>query len=264
MGMASKDDGGESGSVEVILPDGFGSSFSTKEIRAKFVRKVYATLLIQLLITLGFIAVFVFTPTIKDFYCTDTYTDGAIVHCLRPSQNGFIMYIVSYVIFFVTYFTIMCCKSVRRKSPGNMIALAVFTLSLSIWVASISVYHDAYWVLMAVGITAALCLGLTLFACQTRWDFTGMGIYLFAASMVLFLFGIMAIIFWARDYPIIHTVYSALLALLFSGFLIYDTQQILGGRKYEMSPEEHIYASIVLYIDVVYIFLSILNIGGRR
>ena len=32
-----------------------------------------------------------------------------------------------------------------------------------------------------------------------------MGIYLFAASMVLFLFGIMAIIFWARDYPIIHT-----------------------------------------------------------
>ena len=83
------------------------------------------------------------------------------------------MYIVSYVIFFVTYFTIMCCKSVRRKSPGNMIALAVFTLSLSIWVASISVYHDAYWVLMAVGITAALCLGLTLFACQTRWDFTG-------------------------------------------------------------------------------------------
>ena len=35
MGMSSKDDGGESGSVEVILPDGFGSSFSTKEIRAK-------------------------------------------------------------------------------------------------------------------------------------------------------------------------------------------------------------------------------------
>ena len=33
--MSSKDDGGESGSVEVILPDGFGSSFSTKEIRAK-------------------------------------------------------------------------------------------------------------------------------------------------------------------------------------------------------------------------------------
>ena len=29
----------EAGSVEVILPDGFGSSFSTKEIRAKVILK---------------------------------------------------------------------------------------------------------------------------------------------------------------------------------------------------------------------------------
>ena len=58
-------------------------------------------------------------------------------------------------------------------------------------------------------------------------------------------------------------VYSALIAILFSFFLIYDTQQIMGGKKYEMNPEEHIYASIVLYIDVVYIFLAILNLGRR-
>ena len=30
-----KDDGGEGGSEVVILPDGFGSSFSTQAIRAK-------------------------------------------------------------------------------------------------------------------------------------------------------------------------------------------------------------------------------------
>ena len=58
-------------------------------------------------------------------------------------------------------------------------------------------------------------------------------------------------------------MYSALIAILFSFFLIYDTQQIMGGKKYEMNPEEHIYASIVLYIDVVYIFLAILNLGRR-
>lgn len=144
-----------------------------------------------------------------------------------------------------------------------MIVMGIFTLALSIWVASISIYHDAYWVLMAVGITAALCLGLTLFSFQTKIDFTGIGIYLFAASWILFLFGILAVIFFARNYPIVHTVYSALIAILFSFFLIYDTQQIMGGKKYEMNPEEHIYASIVLYIDVVYIFLAILNLGRR-
>lgn len=54
---------------------------------------------------------------------------------VRPSHEGFIMYIVSYVIFFVTYFALMCCKSVRRKSPVNMIVMGIFTLALSIWVA---------------------------------------------------------------------------------------------------------------------------------
>jgi len=261
-----KNDNGEDGSVDVILPQGFGSSFSTQQIRAKFIRKVYATLLSQLTITVGFIAVFVFTPGIRNFYCNDVmYDDNGIGHCGKygVSQNGFIVYIVSYIIFFITYLTIACCSSVRRKSPGNMIAMAIFTLSLTVWVASIAMYHDVYWVFMAIGITAALCLGLTLFSFQTKIDFTGMGMYLFAACWILFIFGILAIIFLAKNWPVVHTVYSALMALLFSAFLIYDTQQIMGGKKYEISPEEHVYASIQLYIDVVYIFLAILNLGKR-
>lgn len=228
---------------------------------------------------------FVFVPGIREFYCTNIRYDGVVGHCLSASQNGFIVYIVSYIIFFITYFAIACCESVRRKSPGNMIAMAIFTLSLSVWVSSIAIYHDVYWVFMAIGITAALCLGLTLFSFQTKIDFTGWGIYLFAASWILFLFGILAIVFFAKGYPVVHTgtyrcltmifakifflpiilfsVYSALVAILFSGFLIYDTQQIMGGKKYEISPEEHVYASIQLYIDVVYIFLAILNLGRR-
>ena len=87
--------------------------------------------------------------------------------------------------------------------------------------------------------------------------------YLFAATWILFIFGILAIVFFARGYPVVHTVYSALIALLFSVYLIYDTQQIMGGKKYEISPEEHIYASVQLYIDVVYIFLAILSLGRK-
>ena len=42
----------------------------------------------------------------------------------------------------------------------------------------------------------------------------------------------------------LFTVYSALMAILFSFFLIYDTQQLMGGKKYSISPEEHIFAAI--------------------
>jgi len=34
----------------------------------------------------------------------------------------------------------------------------------------------------------------------------------------------------------------------------------MGGKKYAISPEEHVYASVQLYIDVVYIFLAILSL----
>merc|ERR1712107_832899 len=142
-----KTDQGEDGSVDVIMPDGFGSSFATKEIRAKFVRKVYATLLSQLAITVAIMMLFIFVATIRQFYCTDiSYDENNIGHCLRPTHNGFIVYIVSYVIFFITYMAIACCESVRRKSPGNMVAMGVFTLALSVMTGSIAIYHDVYWV----------------------------------------------------------------------------------------------------------------------
>lgn len=37
----------------------------------------------------------------------------------------------------------------------------------------------------------------------------------------------------------------------------------MGGKKYSISPEEHVYAAVQLYVDIVYIFLAILNLGRR-
>ena len=37
---------------------------------------------------------------------------------------------------------------------------------------------------------------------------------------------------------------------------------ILGGRRYSLSPEEHVYGALQLYLDVVYIFLGFLGLSG--
>ena len=50
------------------MPEGFGSSFSDKSIRMKFVRKVYTILLIQLAVTTGIVALFILTP-IRGLMC---------------------------------------------------------------------------------------------------------------------------------------------------------------------------------------------------
>ena len=57
--------------------------------------------------------------------------------------------------------------------------------------------------------------------------------------------------------------YSAVGCLIFSLYLIYDTQIMLGGKhKYSLSPEEYIFAALNLYLDIINLFLYILRIIG--
>jgi len=113
---------------------------------------------------------------------------------------------------------------------------------------------------MAVGITAAVCLALTIFAMQTKVDFTVMGGVLLACMVVFIIFGIVAMFFKGK---IITLVYASIGALLFSVYLIYDTQMMMGGdHKYSISPEEYIFAALTLYLDIVNIFMYILTIIG--
>jgi len=115
-------------------------------------------------------------------------------------------------------------------------------------------------VLLAVGITAAVCLALTLFAWQTKYDFTMMGGILIACMVVFLIFGIVAMFIKTK---IITLVYASIGALLFSVYLIYDTQLMMGGEhKYSISPEEYIFAALNLYLDIINIFMYILTIIG--
>ena len=55
-------------------------------------------------------------------------------------------------------------------------------------------------------------------------------------------------------------------ALIFSLYIIYDTQLMMGGKhKYALDPEEYVFASLNIYLDVINLFLYILMIvGGSR
>mgnify|MGYP001792259896 CR=1 FL=1 len=62
--------------------------------------------------------------------------------------------------------------------------------------ATIASFYDAQAVLIAAGITALVVLGISLFACQTKIDFTMCTGLIFAASLVLLLVGVMYMIIW--------------------------------------------------------------------
>ncbi|XP_017766172.1 PREDICTED: protein lifeguard 1 isoform X2 [Eufriesea mexicana] len=215
--------------------------FNEKSIRNGFIRKVYSILMCQLLITLSMIVLFLYH---------------------RPTHN-FVMahpelFWICFAATIVLIICMACCTSVRRKAPMNFIFLFIFTIAEGFLLATVASTYSSEEVLLAVGITAVICLALTLFAFQTKFDFTGLNSILFVALIVLVLFGIIAALWPGK---IITVVYASLGALLFSIYLIYDTQMMMGGsHKYAISPEEYIFAALNLYIDIVNIFLYILTI----
>lgn len=83
--------------------------------------------------------------------------------------------------------------------------------------------------MLAVGITAVVCLALTLFAFQTKWDFTVCNGVLFVAMIIFMIFGFVAIFY---NGPVIRLVYASFGALLFSIYLVYE---------YESQFSKHFY-----------------------
>ena len=115
-------------------------------------------------------------------------------------------------------------------------------------------------VLIADGICTVVCLSITLFSLQTKWDFTVCGGFIFVSFVVLLMFAIMAI---CMPSYVMNLLYASLGALVFSLYLVFDTQLMLGGsHKYSISPEEYIFAALNLYLDIVNIFIYILAIVG--
>lgn len=177
------------------------------------------------------------------------------------NHNPMLVY-VAFGVSIAVLLALACVEPLRRKTPTNFILLAVFTLAESYIVAAITTQFDPQDVLTAGIVTTVVVVGLTVFAFQTKWDFTMLGGVLFACVLLVFLFGIVTLFFPSR---IMTLVYSSVGALLFSVYLVYDTQMMMGGtHKHSVSPEEYVFAAITLYLDIINIFLYILSIIGSK
>ncbi|XP_013991384.1 protein lifeguard 2 isoform X1 [Salmo salar] len=223
-------------------------SWSDKNIRRIFIRKVYAILMIQLLVTLSIVALFTFCEPVKNYI---------------QSNPGW--YWASYAVFFVTYITLVCCPGPRRQFPWNLILLAIFTLSLSYMTGMLSSYYNTKSVVMCLGITAMVCLTVTLVSFQTKFDVTSCQGVLFTFCMVMMVSGLVLAIALPYGYvPWVHGVYGALGALLFTMFLAFDTQLLMGNKRYTISPEEYVFATLNIYLDIIYIFSFFLSLFGTE
>ena len=53
-----------------------------------------------------------------------------------------------------------------------------------------------------------------------------------------------------------HMIYGTLAALIFSGYIVYDTGSIIKRYKYD----EYVWAAVTLYLDIINLFMAQLNL----
>ncbi|CAG6015893.1 unnamed protein product [Menidia menidia] len=252
------------------------SGFNDAALRKGFIRKVYLTLMIQLLLTVGIICAFLYWSTLRR-WVFDNY------------WFPYSMMSVTLVLILI----LSCCDNIRRRVPLNFIALGLFTVAEGLMLGSVAAsiqgglsviylddhisrlalvlmgnialfdmsacrYFEAEAVMWAVGATAFVSFGLSLFALQSKWDFTAAAGCMWALGWSLFSFALLCAILRSQY---LYILYACLGTLLFSFYLVLDTQMILGGkhRKYEISPEEYIFAALNLYLDIVTLFMLLLQ-----
>ncbi|KAF7659791.1 hypothetical protein LDENG_00292820 [Lucifuga dentata] len=173
------------------------------------------------------------------------------------------IYWASFAVYFLVYCMLFCCKEPRRRFPWNLLLLSIFTLALSYMTGTISSYYNTKAVFMAIGITAVVCIAVTIFCFQTKVDFTSCrGVFCILAVLLIIIGIVTSIVLSFHYVPWLQMLYAALGAIIYTLFLTYNTQLLIGDREEAISPEEYIYGALSLYVDMVQIFLFILQATG--
>ncbi|KAF9567939.1 UPF0005-domain-containing protein [Agrocybe pediades] len=220
------------------LPDDFKYgvtvSESSPEIRNAFIRKVYTILLCQ--ITATAIVGGIISQSPSTIFWVQTHTWAF------------------YVPLFGTLINLGLLFWKRHNHPWNLVLLSTFTLMEAFTLGiSISFYQNII-VLQALVITIGIFVGLTLFTFQSKYDFSGMGPFLFGSLIALCMTGLVGIFIpFSRTMDLIFAIGGC---LIFSGYVVYDTYNI----NKRLSPDEYIMGSISLYLDFINLFLNILRL----
>ncbi|KAF8160722.1 UPF0005-domain-containing protein [Crassisporium funariophilum] len=246
--LASSSRGGGAGGIydqpnQGDLPDDFkygvSVSESSPEIRNAFVRKVYSILLCQI---------------VAIFHGATTLVGGLISQ--SPSTVFWVQTHVwaFYVPLFGTLINLGLLYWKRHTHPWNFVLLSTFTLMEAFTLGIVVAFYSNVIVIQALVITLGVFIGLTLFTLQSKYDFSGMGPFLFGGLIALCMTGLVGIFIpFSRTMDLIFAIGGC---LLFSGYIVYDTYTI--NRR--LSPDEYIMGAISLYLDFINLFISILRL----
>ena len=163
------------------------------------------------------------------------------------------------IITLVGYFGLLYLTHKLQNSVWGLAAVFALTGFMGLTLGPIinhylNMPNGGQTVMMALGGTGAIFIGLSAYALTTRKDFSFMGGFLMAGILVAFLAGLGAIFF---SLPGLALGVSAMFVLLMCGLILYETSQIIHGGE-----TNYILATVTLYVSIYNLFASLLHLLG--
>ncbi|CAD6226567.1 unnamed protein product [Miscanthus lutarioriparius] len=145
----------------------------------------------------------------------------------------------------------------HEKHPVNLILLGLFTVAISFSVGLTCAFTSGKVILESAILTTVVVLSLTAYtfwAVNRGKDFSFLGPFLFASLIVLLVFALIQILFPLGKLS--QMIYGGLASLIFSGYIVYDTNNIIRRFTYD----QYVWAAVSLYLDVINLFLSLMTL----
>ncbi|MDT8446005.1 MAG: Bax inhibitor-1 family protein [bacterium] len=205
------------------------------EERMAFLRKIYGLLAISVFMAAG--AAWV-TATNEGFLMT-------------VRNNMLLFFILEIGAIFLTFWA-------RKKETLGLVALFTFTSLTGVTTAPILLIYTGGSIVNAAILTGLIFVGLSVYTITSKKDFSFMGGMLTTGLIILVVGGLLNLFLFQSSG--MSFLFAAGGAFLFSGFIVYDTFNIL--NRYP--TDEYISATLSLYLDVLNLFLSLLRLIGQR
>lgn len=228
------------------------------QIKKDFVVKVYMILGFQLLLTAGLVAVCMYVPAVGQV------AEGMFFRW-NPSLGTWLLS----MLYFIPCLIVLVMLFVKGDEyPTNLLLLILFTALMAFPVGGACYQMNATGqgdaILAALGITGLIFFVITMFVSCRTFEPSSMfflQVFLFTVLQVNIFLGFFALIF---NWPLGIWMYNVIGVVVFSGYILFDTWLILQVPMEKVDTGVAIHGAVRLYLDILNLFLHLLQLMRRR
>ena len=197
--------------------------------------------------TYGLLALTLMVSTVASIYG---------MHSPFAYQHPFILMIGSFALLFAVQYT------GAHRSPIAVPLVFLFAAGMGMMMGpAIAMYLNApkgpTIITEALGTTAIMFIGLSVYALTTRRNFSHIGGFLITGLVIAIVVSLVNIFF--LHLPTLQLAIAGVLVLVFSGLILFDTQRMVNG-----GVQEPVLLVVGLYLDIINLFMALLEIFGNR